>query len=55
MFRDIPKVDQHRMVIACLGEDIEEIHAFLIKTRIPLMENIVIIKPEEQILEQMLN
>lgn len=35
-FRNVGKVDQHRMVIACIGEDIGEIHAFLIKTRIPL-------------------
>lgn len=55
MFKDIPKVDQHRMVITCFGELIEDIHAFLIKTRIPLKDNVVIIKPEEQILEHDLN
>lgn len=55
LFRNKAKLDQHRMVIACFGEDIEDFHAFLIKTRIPLKQNVVIGKPEEQILHQELN
>ena len=55
MFKNIPKVDQHRMVIACFGELIEDIHAFLIKTRLPLKDDMVIIKPEEQIIEHDIN